>query len=219
MLAQRTITTNKGVLQYLLADAAGQEAKEFVVAYTLLALAAEPLTLEQLRAAADSLLQRAGLAEIDFDVEDALVELEKLGLLVREGALLVGVSDLRKLQEAVSLAEFQDKVVGRCAPCPSCAMCAVEGAVVAVHTLCMPQQHAGAPWVPPSIDRCSHCIRSLTVSGMLPLSVADILLPEPGRATLGAVQVLLACSCRAVSGSSCCEGSVSSTRCGRSTAT
>jgi hypothetical protein len=118
-LAQHTITTNGGVLKYLMWDAAGQEAKEFVVAYTLLALAERPMSVEGLRAAANALLKSAGLELIEFDAEDALVELEKLGLLVRDGGTLYGVAGLPALQHAVSLAEFQSKVVGKCAPLAS----------------------------------------------------------------------------------------------------
>ena len=66
-LARHTVTTNGGALKYLLSDAAGQEAKEFVVAYTILALTHEPMTVEQLRESANKLLKDAGLKEIDFD--------------------------------------------------------------------------------------------------------------------------------------------------------
>lgn len=91
-----------------------------MVAYTLLAMAEQPMTLEQLRDSANALLEKAGLDEIDFDTEDAIVEVSKLGLLNREGDMLMGVSDLQPLQQAVSLAEFQDKVVVKCVSCFSC---------------------------------------------------------------------------------------------------
>lgn len=70
-LAQHTVTTNGGALKYLLSDAAGQEAKEFVLAYTILALADKPMTVEGLRGSANKLLQEAGLKEIDFDAGTA----------------------------------------------------------------------------------------------------------------------------------------------------
>ena len=77
----------------LLAEAAEQEQKEFLLAYTVLLLAKEPLTSDQVKGSANAILARADAENItDFDYEDALEGLASADVLIQsepEGLLTV----------------------------------------------------------------------------------------------------------------------------------
>jgi hypothetical protein len=85
-----------------------------MVAYTVLALAEGPMTSQDLRIEANTLLATAGM-QIEFDVDDAVAELRKLHLLHGDGDRLEGLAPLPEVHKAVSLAVFERRKVGRCA--------------------------------------------------------------------------------------------------------
>lgn len=108
-----------GALSSLLEDATAQESKEIVVAYTLLAIAPRPLTMEELRVAANSVLQRVSCTspevgyDIEFDTEDPVRDLDHLGVLVRHEGGRLGVKDLQEVKRAISLQRFEQQMEKR----------------------------------------------------------------------------------------------------------
>lgn len=90
-----------------------------MVAYTLLAIAPKPLTVNQLRDAANNVLQRISAAtpevgyDIEFDAEDPVRDLDLLGLLVRHEGGGLGVLDLPDVKRAISLKRFEAQVEKR----------------------------------------------------------------------------------------------------------
>lgn len=108
-----------GTLASLLEDASAQESKEIMLAYTLLSIAPKPLTVDELRAAANSVLARISAASpgvgyiIDFDAEDPVQDLELLGLLERHEGGGLGVKDLQAAKRAMSLKRFEQMMERR----------------------------------------------------------------------------------------------------------
>lgn len=108
-----------GTLSSLLEDATAQESKEIMIAYTLLAIAPKPLTLEGLREAANSVLRRiddaaAGVGyEVEFDAADPVQDLDVLGLLVRHEGGGLGVKDLQAAKRGFSLKRFEQQMERR----------------------------------------------------------------------------------------------------------
>eukprot|EP00892_Ulva_mutabilis_P009104 jgi/Ulvmu1/6566/UM003_0203.1 len=118
-LVQHTHSTNRGTLASLLEDATAQESKEIVVAYTLLAIAPKPITIEELRSAANNVLSRISSAnpgvdyDLDFDAEDPVRDLEHLGVLVRHEDGGLSVKDLPDVKRAISLKRFEQQTEKR----------------------------------------------------------------------------------------------------------
>lgn len=84
----RNVNNNAGIFDYIIGEAEEQECKEaFLAYYFLLAPGGEP-TAEALDRRIEAWLQKAFNADIDFECDDALVKLEKLGLLQRDGERL-----------------------------------------------------------------------------------------------------------------------------------
>jgi len=90
-----------------------------MLAYTLLAIAPKPLTINELRSAANNVLQRISAAtpkvgyEIEFDAEDPVRDLDLLGLLVRHEDGGLGVLDLPTAKRAISLNRFEQQMEKR----------------------------------------------------------------------------------------------------------
>jgi hypothetical protein len=79
----RNINNNAGIFDYLIGAAEDQECKEAFLAYHFLHTAPEPPTADELDGHIEAWLQKSFGVEIDFEVNDALGKLERLGLLQR----------------------------------------------------------------------------------------------------------------------------------------
>jgi hypothetical protein len=86
LLRERTIASQEGAIEYLSASASLQQFKQCALAYTLLAIADEPLTGEQLAIQAEQLLKQRLNLVVRFDAAEALSELQRFGVLIEHGA-------------------------------------------------------------------------------------------------------------------------------------
>ncbi len=86
LLRERTIASQEGAIEYLSASASLQQFKQCALAYTLLAIADEPLTEEQLATQAEQLLKQRLNLVVRFDAAEALSELERFGVLIEHGS-------------------------------------------------------------------------------------------------------------------------------------
>ncbi|KAK9826814.1 hypothetical protein WJX81_003825 [Elliptochloris bilobata] len=84
MLADTTIAGQEAVVDYLAGAAALEQWAQASLALLLLRASPAPLAAEQLAAAVEALLEQRFQVRIRFDAEEALGELQRLGLLVRE---------------------------------------------------------------------------------------------------------------------------------------
>jgi hypothetical protein len=84
----RNINNNSGIFDYLIGEAEEQECKEAVLAYHFLQVAPEPLDVGDLQDRVEAWLREAFDVELKFKVATALLKLERLGLVRREGERL-----------------------------------------------------------------------------------------------------------------------------------
>lgn len=84
----RNVNNNAGIFDYLIGMAEEQECKEAFLAYHFLLAAPAPMMQDQLDDAIESWLNQHFSIAVDFEVEDALGKLERLGLLKRDGGAL-----------------------------------------------------------------------------------------------------------------------------------
>jgi hypothetical protein len=84
----RNINNNAGIFDYMIGAAEEQECKEAFLAYYFLRSARSPPTQRELDRRIERWLADAFGIEVDFEVGDALVKLERLGLLQREDGRL-----------------------------------------------------------------------------------------------------------------------------------
>jgi hypothetical protein len=84
----RNVNNNAGIFDYIIGAAEDQECKEAFLAYYFLSTAPAPLAQAELDARIESWLKKAFAVEVDFEVDDALKKLDRLGLLRREGGRL-----------------------------------------------------------------------------------------------------------------------------------
>jgi hypothetical protein len=84
----RNINNNSGIFSYLIGEAEEQEWKEALLAYYCLVTAAKPVTRSALGADIDELLSRRFGVVADFAIDEALTQLNRLGLLEESGGLL-----------------------------------------------------------------------------------------------------------------------------------
>jgi hypothetical protein len=81
----RNVNNNAGIFDYMIGAAEEQECKEAFLAYYFLLTAKTPPTQAELDARIETwLMEKFGL-DIDFEVADALIKLDRLGLLRRNG--------------------------------------------------------------------------------------------------------------------------------------
>jgi hypothetical protein len=81
----RNLANTAGVLDLLIGAGEEQDAKEAFLAYGILRRAGHPLAKGEIDNFAESFLRdRFGL-EIDFEIQDALNKLERLGIVSRDG--------------------------------------------------------------------------------------------------------------------------------------
>ena len=76
----KNIGNNSGVFPALIDASEEEELKETILAYTFLSQSQEPLTAEELDTQIENWFQTEFQIELDFDVEDALYKLKKIGL-------------------------------------------------------------------------------------------------------------------------------------------
>ncbi|MCX2980728.1 DUF3754 domain-containing protein [Halieaceae bacterium IMCC14734] len=84
----KNLDNNAGVFHRLVDDAEEEECKEAILAYSFLLRSEQPLTRQQLDAAIEQWLQDQWDCTIDFEIDDALDKLRKLGLVSGEQTLL-----------------------------------------------------------------------------------------------------------------------------------
>lgn len=81
----RNLANNAGVLDLLIGAGEDQDAKEAFLAYGILLREQRPLTKAEIDGAAEKFLREHFRLEIDFEIQDALGKLERLGLVSRDG--------------------------------------------------------------------------------------------------------------------------------------
>ena len=81
----RNVNNNAGIFDYVIGAAEQQECKEAFLAYYFLLTAAQPMTQAELDDRIEHWLQERFGVDVDFEVDDALAKLERLGGLKRSG--------------------------------------------------------------------------------------------------------------------------------------
>jgi hypothetical protein len=84
----RNINNNAGIFDYMIGAAEEQECKEAFLAYYFLRTTKTAPTQAELDRRIEQWLKATFAIEVDFEVDDALAKLERLGLLVRDGERL-----------------------------------------------------------------------------------------------------------------------------------
>jgi hypothetical protein len=84
----RNVNNNAGLFDSLVGDAEEQECKEAFLACIFLLTERGPMTADVLDARVEQWLAEAFSVEVDFEVDDALAKLHRLGLLRRDGDAL-----------------------------------------------------------------------------------------------------------------------------------
>ena len=84
----RNINNNAGIFDYIIGAAEEQECKEAFLAYYFLGTASPAPTQDELDQRIESWLKETFAVDIDFEVDDALRKLDRLGLLKRDGGRL-----------------------------------------------------------------------------------------------------------------------------------
>jgi hypothetical protein len=84
----RNINNNAGIFDYIIGAAEEQECKEAFLAYYFLSTASPALTQPELDRRIEAWLKDKFSIDIDFEVDDALGKLDRLGLLRRDGERL-----------------------------------------------------------------------------------------------------------------------------------
>jgi hypothetical protein len=80
----RNINNNAGIFDYLIGAAEEQECKEAILAYHFLQVAAEPLDVGDLEDRIEDWMRKAFGVDLKFKIANALLKLERLGLVRRE---------------------------------------------------------------------------------------------------------------------------------------
>jgi hypothetical protein len=88
----RNLANNAGVLDLLVGAGEEQDAKEAFLAYWALRRAGGALAKAEIDRAAEAFLRERFALEIDFEIQDALAKLERLGLVTREGEAYAAVA-------------------------------------------------------------------------------------------------------------------------------
>jgi len=99
----RNINNNAGIFDYIIGAAEEQECKEAFLAYYFLSTAASPPTETELDQRIEKWLQDTFSVDIDFEVDDALAKLERLGLLKHDGERLT----VRPPEEALARLDYE----------------------------------------------------------------------------------------------------------------
>jgi hypothetical protein len=94
----RNVSNNAGIFDYIVGTAEEQECKEAFLAYYFLLTAAEPPDQEALDERIEEWLAETFHVDVDFEVDDALVKLRRLGLLTRDDGRLTVIPLKRALE-------------------------------------------------------------------------------------------------------------------------
>lgn len=81
----RNLANNEGVVDLVVGAGEDQDEKEAFIAYWALRRAQKPLTKQEIDAAAETFLRERFGLNVDFEIEDAMAKLERLGLVSRDG--------------------------------------------------------------------------------------------------------------------------------------
>jgi hypothetical protein len=84
----RNLNNNAGIFDYLIGAAEERDVKEAFLAYYFLHTAAPPLDKAGLEAMIEDWLRKTFAVDVEFDIDDAIVKLDGLGLLRRADARL-----------------------------------------------------------------------------------------------------------------------------------
>jgi hypothetical protein len=84
----RNVNNNAGIFDYMTGAAEEQECKEAFLAYYFLRTGASTPTQAELERRIESWLQETFAVDVDFEIKDALIKLDRLGLLERDGERL-----------------------------------------------------------------------------------------------------------------------------------
>ena len=84
----RNVNNNAGIFDYVIGAAEEQECKEAFLAYYFLRTATTAPTQAELDARIEQWLAATFAVDVDFEADDALAKLERLGLLMRDGERL-----------------------------------------------------------------------------------------------------------------------------------
>ena len=84
----RNVNNNAGIFDYVIGAAEEQECKEAFLAYFFLRTATTAPTQAELDARIEQWLSATCSVDVDFEADDALAKLERLGLLIRDGERL-----------------------------------------------------------------------------------------------------------------------------------
>ncbi len=95
----RNLANNSGVLDLLIGAGEEQDAKEAFLAYSVLRREARPLAKAEIDNFCEALLREKFSLEIDFEIQDALGKLERLGLVVVDGESFSAVEPSRALEK------------------------------------------------------------------------------------------------------------------------
>ncbi len=87
----RNLANNAGVLDLLIGAGEEQDSKEAFLAYWAMTQAGRPLTKAEIDTAAEQFLRARLNLDINFDIQDSLAKLERLGLVTRSGQTLQSV--------------------------------------------------------------------------------------------------------------------------------
>ncbi len=93
----RNVNNNAGIFDSLIGAAEQQECKEAFLAYYFILSSPEPPTQQELDAGIEDWLKQTFDVSIDFEVDDALAKLDRLGILHRDGDRL-SVPPLAEMQ-------------------------------------------------------------------------------------------------------------------------
>jgi hypothetical protein len=88
----RNIANNTGVLDLLVGAGEEQDSKEAFLAYAILRRESRPLTKGEIDKLCEAFLREQLGLEIDFEIQDALNKLERLGLIVHEGEAYTAIA-------------------------------------------------------------------------------------------------------------------------------
>jgi hypothetical protein len=85
----RNVNNNSGIFDYVIGAAEEQQVKEAFLAYHFLHVANSPPVVSELDSRVEEWLRATFAVDVDFDVGEAVVKLEQLGLLRRDGERLI----------------------------------------------------------------------------------------------------------------------------------
>lgn len=112
----RNIANNAGVIDLLVGAGEDQDVKEAFLGYWALLRAGKPLTKEEIDAAAEAFLKTALKLDLNFEIQDALTKLERLGLVTRDGELYSAVPTMPALMQLDAAWDAYFKFEARPAP-------------------------------------------------------------------------------------------------------